>query len=419
MNQFSRLTTAQKLFIIILFIAIAGFAVTRLTAKKNSTPQYQTATAQKDTLIVSISGSGNVSSSNSTSVSTDASGVVKKIYVKDGDEVKVGDPIAEIELDLTSQQSAAQALSSYQSAKNSLETAKANLYSTNSDMFTKWNSYYNLATNGTYQNGDGSPNANNRTAPQFIIAQNDWLSTESRYKIQQSAVNQAQTALSSAWLTYQRSTPVIYAPISGKVSGLSLQIGSVITRQTSSTTIGGTKIANIVTDALPNIVISLTEIDVPKVKIGNKATVTFDAIPDKTFTGKIISIDTVGSVSSNVTTYPTVIQLDFQSPQILPNMGAAANIILQTKDNVLLVPNAAVQSANGSKFVRVMKNGTLSQVPVETGLSSDSQTEIISGITEGDTVVTGSTSTTPTRTGTQSVFGGFGGGNRQIIRMGR
>ena len=174
---------------------------------------------------------------------------------------------------------------------------------------------------------------------------------------------------------------------------------------------------------MPTVSINLSEIDIPKVKIGDNATVILDALTDKTFTGKVISIDTVGTVSSGVTTYPVIIQLDLESNSILPNMAATANIITATKDNVLLVPASSIQSQNEEIFVRVMKNNKPKEVAVETGLSSDTQTEITSGLSEGDIVVTNIIqSNTASQRQTTSPFGGFSGGSfRQsgVMRINR
>jgi len=165
----------------------------------------------------------------------------------------------------------------------------------------------------------------------------------------------------------------------------------------------------------------LTQIDTPKVKIGNKATLTFDAFPNKTFTGKVVSIDTIGSVSSGVTTYPAVIKLDTQVPEIFSNMTTSATIITQIKDNVFLVPTSAVQTQNEQSTVRVLKNNKINQVTVETGLSSSTQVEITSGLSEGDTVITSVISSSQNgQTGssqTQSPFSGIGGGG--AFRMGQ
>jgi len=407
-----------KLFFLIIMIAAGGFMVTSFTNSKKTTLQYQTEKAIKGTLIVSVTGSGQVSTSNNGTVSTLATGVVSKVYVKDGDEVKAGDKIAEVDLDLQGQQNAQTALSSYQSAKNNLDTAKANMYSLQSTMFTNWDAFMKIAQNGTYQYEDGSPNNINRALPEFHIANDNWLAAEAKYKIQQNVVNQSQIALSAAWSSYQQTSPIIYAPISGTVSGLSLQSGSVIVANTSTSNSAqsATKIASVKTKALPTVSINLTEIDVPKIDLGDKATVTFDAFSDKTYTGTVISIDTAGIVSSGVTTYPAVIKLDVESDSILPNMAASANIITATRDDVLLIPSSGVKTqTDGEAYVQVMKNGKPVDITVEVGLSSDTQTEILSGISKGDVIIIGTTPVT-TKGGqgsntSQSPFSNFGSGS--------
>lgn len=404
---------------IIILLLVGGFIVYfLLTSNKKNTTQYQTEKAAKGNLIVTITGSGTVSTSNNGIVSTLATGVVSKVYVKDGDEVKAGDKIADVDLDLQGKQNANQALSNYQSAKNSVDTAQANMFSTQSTMFTNWDAFMKIAQNGTYQYEDGSPNNINRSLPEFHIADDNWLASEAKYKTQQNIVYQTQTALSASWSQYQQTSPTIYAPISGTISGLSLQEGSVIVASTNSNSAqSSTKIASVKTKALPTVSINLTEIDVPKIHLGDKATVTFDAFSDKTFTGKVISIDTSGVVSSGVTTYPAVIKLDVESDSILPNMAASANIITATKDNVLLVTSTAVKTqTDGTSYVQVMKNNLPMNVTVETGLSSDTQTEITSGLSDGDTIVTSTITATKSSqsssAGSQSPFGSFSGGAR-------
>lgn len=406
-------------------ILLAGYFVfTKFTNTAKNKVTYETATVERGTLVVTVQGSGTVASTNNSNVTTSATGVVKTLFVKDGDQVVTGDKIAEIDLDLEGRQKNAQAYSSYQSAQNNLQSAKDSLFASQADLFTKWQSYFDLAESAAYKNDDGTAKTeerNNKT--EYLISEDNWLSSEAKYKGQQKAVTQAETALSSSWYSYQQASPVIYAPISGTVSGLSLQVGSVINSQSSSNTTATTnKIAGVKTDAMPTISISLTEIDVPKIKVGDKATVTFDAFTDKTFTGKVISIDLIGSVSSGVTTYPTVILLDTKSNEILPNMAASANIITDSKPDVLIVPVSAVTTADGASSVQVMKNNKPQTVLVETGLSSDDYTEITSGIKEGDTVVTSTTQSTGTSSSSStnkstSPFGGFGGsgGNVRMI----
>ncbi len=403
----SLIQTKPKIISAIILILALGFGVWKWRSQSSAQPQYQTAIVEKGTIVSAVSASGTVSTANSAQVTTEASGVITKIYIQNGDQVQSGTPIAQLSLDLEGQQRNAAALANYNSAKT-------NLLSLQSTMLTKWNTYMTLAQNGTYQNSDGSPNTTTRVVPQFVSPQDDWLAAEAAYQNQQNTINQEALAL-------QQTAPVIYAPISGTVTGLGLQVGSVITAQTNSS--GGSaaqKIASVITSATPTVTVNLTEVDVPKVKTGDIATLSFDAFPGKTFTGKIISIDTVGAVSSGVTTYPAVIKLNESGDnKILTNMSAQANIITATKTDVLLVPNAAIStSASGQSTVRVLKNSQEQTAPVETGLASSSQTEIISGLSQGDLVITG---ISPSGTGSNSRSntspfggGGFGGGARFI-----
>ncbi|MBI2617288.1 efflux RND transporter periplasmic adaptor subunit [Candidatus Gottesmanbacteria bacterium] len=413
-SWFIKRSLGTKIILIVAVLSICWFATVRIKESTTSIPQYQTTQPQKGTLIVSVTVSGQVLEANSAKIDTQASGVVRKIYVENGQVVRTGDKILDIELDLVGKQRASQALANYQSAKNALETAKVNYYTLQSDMLTKWKSYVDIAQSSTYQNPDGSPKTDTRQLPQFISTSDDWLATEGKYKNQENVVSQAQTAVNASWLTYQQTSSTVYAPISGTVTGLSLQVGSVLTSQSNTTgTAASQKIASIQTNASPIIQVDVTQIDTPKIKIGDSATLTFDAFPGKTFTGKVVSIDTIGTVNSGVTTYPAVIKLDTQEANIFSNMSASANIITQRKDNVLLVPSSSVQTQNDSSYVRVLKNGKIEQVSVETGLSSGTQIEIMSGISEGETIVTSISSITSSggqRNQSQSPFSSFGGG---------
>lgn len=362
---------------------------------------YQTEKVSKGSLVSTLTVSGTVAGANSVAINTTSTGVVKKIYVTEGQEVKVGQKLLDMELDLVSRQKYQQALASYQSSKNSLESSKSNLYSLQSKLF---------AANQKLIN-DGVARGLSVDDPNYIQQNADWLSAESAYKNQEQAINTAQNSLNASYLSLQQASPTIYAPISGKISGLALQPGSIVSTS---------KIANVQSTAGPVITVNLGQVEVTKVKVGQKAMVSLDAFEGKTFAGVVSSIDTLGGSSSGVTTYPMSIKLEPTTILIYPNMTAQASIILAVKDDVLVVPSGAVTTGNGTSSVKVMNNKVVSNVPVEVGISSDTQTEIISGLSEGQEVVTSSTSTaTSTTSAGQSLFsninrGGFGGGGGAV-----
>ncbi|HSW89416.1 MAG TPA: efflux RND transporter periplasmic adaptor subunit [Patescibacteria group bacterium] len=411
----------KKSVIVIVVVIVGWLLFTKVLFKASTSPTYQTAQVTRGTIVAALTGSGIVSTANNVEVTTQASGVVKKITVKNGDSVKSGQKIADLELDEEGRQRYSSALSSYQSAQNALAGSRASLYSQQSSMF---------AANQKFINGAAAQDLATND-PTYIQQNADWLAAEANYKRQLAVITQSQNALNAASISLRQSSPSLYAPISGKLSGFSLQLGSVITAQTTTSgSSSSQKIANVTTNAIPTISVNITQIDVPKLAIGDKATITLDAYTDKTFTGKVVSIDTVGSATSGVTSYPTVIALDEVNPDIFPNMSATANIITDSKTDVLIVPSSAVKTSNGESSVQTMdKNGKISTVSVTIGISSDSETEIISGLSEGDTVVTAviaPKTTTTNSTGGTSVFSTFGagrgvggaagGGNVRVIR---
>lgn len=405
----------RKLVFVVIILTILGFWGWRtFISPRTQQPQYQTAQVEKGTIVSSVSASGQILSSNVMNITIGASGIVKQVFVSDGDRVIKGSKIAEIELDSAGQQNAASNWSSYLTAKNSVDSAKATVYTLRSTKDTAWKKFYDLAISSAYQNGDGTPRDDIRNASaDFQSLQADWLAAESKYKNQAAVISQAQAALNSSWLAYQQASPIITAPTSGTVETITIASGMTIGGQGTTSTNGQTTssqtIAVIRNEGNPIVSFSFSEIDVTKVKIGQKATVTLDAITGKTFTGKVVAIDKIGTIVSNVTNYPAIVQLDTSSQDLLPNMSATASVIIETKDNVLFVPSVALQTVNNQTTVRVVRRGQIESVPVEVGISGDQGTEIISGLSEGDEVIVGALSTSSQQGGT-SPFGGFGGG---------
>ncbi len=209
----------------------------------------------------------------------------------------------------------------------------------------------------------------------------------------------------------------VRAPFDGVITGLSVKRGdSVSSASTLGTLITKNKVAGI----------SLNEVDVAQVKAGEKAILTFDAVPGLTVTGEVAEVDMVGTVSQGVVTYIVKIVFDAQDERVKPAMSVSADIITETKADILVVPNSAVKIQNNRSFVEVLAGDNASGVPrsqsVETGISNDEFIEIVSGLNEGDAIVVrtvqGSVSQTTNSVSRQNGSGGlpsFEGGIR-ILR---
>jgi len=331
----------KQRIVLLVIILVSGFLIWNTFKSSTGKTQYHTAQAAKGTLVVSLTEAGQVSVANKVSIVTQASGIVSSVYVKSGQKVNAGDKIADLTLDTAGQQRQAQAYSSLLSAQNSLQSANIQLYSLQNTLFVANQKFIN-------DKGISSPSDQQKSDPVYIEENASWLAAEASYKNQSNVIAQAQAGLNNASLSYQLTSGTIIAPTDGVSGDLTItkgmQVGSSNTTAGSSTNTSNQAVASIITGNATAISVSVAEVDAPQIKIGQSATVTFDALPNKTFTGKVMGINTTGAVTSGVTTYPTVIQLDDSSADIMPNMSATASIITKVDDNVLLIPSAAVST---------------------------------------------------------------------------
>jgi multidrug efflux pump subunit AcrA (membrane-fusion protein) len=155
---------------------------------------------------------------------------------------------------------------------------------------------------------------------------------------------------------------------------------------------------------------SFSESDAAKLRLGQAATITVSALPNRELAAHVIAIDVSGTSSSGVVQYTVTLALDRTVAGLKPGMSANATVTTSERDNVLNVPNSAVTGSGSNARVSIVKNGVEQTVNVVAGLKGDSSTEIISGLHTGEQVVTSSGTVTSGTTGTSnSPFGGGGG----------
>lgn len=169
----------------------------------------------------------------------------------------------------------------------------------------------------------------------------------------------------------------IRAPFDGIITKLAAKVGDTAPSP-MATLITAKKLAEI----------SLNEVDVAKVKAGQKTTLTFDAIPELTISGEVANIDMIGAVSQGVVTYTVTIGFDTQDERVKSGMSVSAAIITDIKQDAILVPNSAIKTNNNTHSVEILVGGAPQAKQVVAGLTNDTVTEIVSGITEGEAVIT-------------------------------
>ncbi len=164
------------------------------------------------------------------------------------------------------------------------------------------------------------------------------------------------------------------------------------------------------------VAVQVTEVDINGIMISQPATITFNAIPNKTYKGTVTQTDLAGTVSQNSTTFSVKVQITNADALIKPGMAANVTIITNQVSDALLVPSTAIfTDNNGQQYVYLIQNGTPTTVPVTVGAISDTTTQVTgSTLKEGDTIILSFASTSSTSSGGFGLggLGGFGGGVR-------
>lgn len=329
-------------------------------------------------LMTSLLVNGTYTVAAQTPVTSPTNGTITELFVQNNTVVKKGDQLFHIESSATADQQK-KAYADYLAAQSVVNADKADAYTLQSLMFSKWDTFFHLATNSTYQNGDGSPNTTNRILPEFTTAQDDWLASEARYKNQQGVLAKDQAALASALLTYNETKSVtVTAPAAGTVTNLTAQIGDQVEAAATRPVLLITDFSN------PVIVSDIDQDNIPHLAVGQQAQIVFDALPDQTYSGYVSVIDANGTKVQGTVTFRTIITLSHVSPQMHPNMTATITIETAKRVGVLTVPNDALTHTNGHWYVQRTHTNARSLVTI--GVQGTTSTEITGGLRDGDTI---------------------------------
>lgn len=134
--------------------------------------------------------------------------------------------------------------------------------------------------------------------------------------------------------------------------------------------------------------IEISEVDINKILVGQKVNLAFDAMLDREYQGEVIEVGFSGTLVQGVVSFKVVVELLAPDELIRPGLTAAVSIVVRQIEDVLLVPNRAVRVRDGKRVVYVLRAGTLEEIPVELGASSDLYSEVLNAALQaGDFVV--------------------------------
>jgi HlyD family secretion protein len=379
---------------IVLLIAVGVFAATRGGTKIDPS---KLAKVEKGDLAKSVVATGKVTPITKVEVKSKASGIVKKLLVDYGDNVKKGQLLAQldkVEIEAQVAQSSA-----------ALEAAEANLKSSQADFerakvdaegpdVPVFKRAYDRATSMA-KDGVVSASALDDAEKNYTMALNKQNVSKAQVtvlkaKIAQAAAQVAEDQANLKQLQEQLSYTDIISPIDGIVLSRDVEMGDAV----SSILVLGSSATLVMTLGDTSEVYvkgKVDESDIGKVYLGQRARIKVESFKDKTFDGKVTKISPMGVEKDNVTTFEVRVSIQNPGGELKAEMTANAEIILEEHKNVLQIPEGAILYDKDKKAsVEVPdpkgKEGK-NKLAVNIGISNGAKTEVLSGLKEGDQVV--------------------------------
>ena len=389
--------------VIALILLIAGSKMGWFGKKGN----FKEVTVKEVTLqdiVETVSATGKIQPEVEVKISSEVSGEILELPFKEGHEVKKGDLLVRVNPDLI-QSAVNRSQASYQNVRAGLEQAEANLKQAKADY-----------------------DRNRILFEKGVISKADWDRAIAGYETAQANKSSAYYSVQSAAATVSEAKDnlnrtTIYAPMSGTISQLNVELGE---RVVGTQQMAGTEILRVANLNNMEVEVDVNENDIVKVQIGDSTIVEVDAYLKKEFKGIVTEIanSAAGTLAADqVTNFKVKVRILEESYKDLtegkpetyspfrPGMTATVDIITQKRKDVISVPISAIviksdtsstkkpfnknindsDSANEEKFecVFINENGKAKLKVVKTGIQDDTNIEIISGLNEGDEIITG------------------------------
>ena len=357
-----------SLVLLIIVVSAAGWWWYASDANKDSHVGPETARVIKRDFSATVLATGAVKPQVGAEVKVGAriSGKVEHLYANIGDTVKKGQVIAELEkADLEA------GLARYQAevdvAEARINDAKARMklavreYQRQENLFAK-----DLTSQGVFD----------KALKEKEVAEVALLLTQKQRNAAQAALREAQVRLSYATLT---------APITGVVASVATQEGETVAAGFNAPTF-----VNIIDLQRLQVDAYVDEVDIGKIKVGQRATFTVDAYPAQEFKGRVVAIYPKAVIQDNVVNYDVVIEIT--SPYqglLMPEMTTSVTVFLETRKGVLAIPARAVKRERGKSMVYTLDNGQATARQIRTGWRDGPWIEVATGLKEGQTVLMG------------------------------
>ena len=376
----------SKILIILLILGVGGYFVyDKFFNIKDEKVEFITKKAKKGSFSKKVDATGEIFATELIDVGAQVSGQIKKLYVKLGDQVKKGDMIASIDSS-TQQNSTDNKEAQLAIYKAQLESAKVAL---------------NIAkTQFDRENALFSKNATSKQ--EFESAKNTYSANSAKIKELEAQIKQTNIELSTAKINLGYTK--ITAPRDGTVVSVQVEEGQTVNANQTTPTI-----VNIADLSHVKMKMQIAEGDITKIKVGTPVEYSILSEPTKKFQTTVSSIDpglttlsdgSYGSSSSSKSSYSSSSSSSsavyYYAQSIVDNKDGILRIGMTTQNELLIanvedaiiVPSIGIKKDENGTFVYLLKDGKAVKTAVKTGIKDNLDTQIISGINEGDEIIT-------------------------------
>ncbi len=396
---------------VVIAVAAGAFFVIKNNAKSDAGSEYQTEKVGRGNLTATVGATGTVRSNQNALLSWQTGGTVERIEVSVGDMVSENVILASLEKTslsqniilaeadlvnakrtledlLQSETAAAQARVSLRDAEDALEKAQNYFdsldepyeYDTIVYVNTRWGRVPQIKTVEVDEADDETKAVSAQDLAlrqaQYDDALRNWNRIaegpdEADVASAQARVDAAQATLNLAQIS---------APFAGTVTQIEIMPGDQVAVGTLAFRVDD--FSKLLVD------VELSEIDINSVKLGQTVSLSFDAILEKEYEGKVVEVGQVGNNVQGVINFTVTIELSDADELVRPGMTAAVNIVVKEIENVLLIPNKAVRLVDGDRVVYLLSDGFPEMIVVRLGASADGKSVLVSdNIEEGALII--------------------------------
>ncbi len=383
--------------VIVLVLAGAGFGVRAALKPDNKIDPSKIASIDRGNIARSVVATGKIEPRATVEVKSKASGIVKKIFVNYGDNVQSGQVLAELDKEeLQARQREAKA--NLQAAQATEESALASLERNKVEAEGPDLPFLKSGMDRARQlhkEGLIAKNLVEDAEKAYQLALNKQSSAARNLAVSRAEITRAKAQVAQAQAMLERAeedlrNSTIVSPIDGLVLSRNVEVGNAV----SSILVMGSQSTLLFTlGDVGDVFVrgKVDQADIGKVYIDQPARIVVESFRDRKFEGKVYRISPYGVEKDNVTTFEVQVSIHNPGRELKANMSANAEIILEEKLNVLLVPEAAVvydkqRSASVEVPDSTAEKGR-KKLPVKLGISNGVKTELVSGLTQGQKVI--------------------------------